>query len=90
MSQHFFGTSKGKTYAITTFKEDVMLKSAKELLSQGVNEASWLTSRGEKTELTLYIVPSDEIDEEYLSGFEKLFNFVRDESERYGIFLGNR
>ena len=67
-----------------------MLKSAKELLSQGVNEASWLTSRGEKTELTLYIFPSDEIDEEYLSGFEKLFNFVRDESERYGIFLGNR
>ena len=90
MKQDFFSPSKGYTYEITLFQSDRMLKMAKELLSQGVTEAPWLTSEGKVMELNLYVVPSDEINEEYLSGFEKLFNFVRDESGSYGIFLGNR
>lgn len=75
---------------VVVFGGKRMRKRAEELLSQGVYEATWMTLRGEPTRQMLYIVPVDEINEEYLSGFEKLFNFIRDKNENYGIFLGNR
>ena len=72
------------------FQGKRMRDRAKEMLQGGVLDASWENLEGEDSGLNIYIVPLADIDEEYLSGFEKLFNHIKDETGEYGIFLGVR
>jgi len=80
----------GREIEAVVFQGDRMRAKAKEIVSQGRYEASWENPEGEESGLKIYVVPLEKVDDTYLSGFERLFNHIRDESGEYGIFLGTR
>ncbi len=79
-----------KETEVIVFQGKRMRTTAEEMIARGESEAVWKTSRGEDTNLRLYIIPIEDFNEAYVDGFEKLFNHIKDESGKNGIFLGIR
>lgn len=84
-----FGENNQEIEAVV-FQGKRMREKAIEMLKAGHCEAAWENSEGGESGLKIYVVPLESIDEAYLSGFEKLFNHIKDESGENGIFLGIR
>ena len=75
-----------KQTATVVFQGKRMREKAKDMIAKGLSKAQWRNPQDDTSMLYIYVVPTGEINDDYLSDFTSFFNFIRDESGNYGIF----
>jgi len=73
----------GRQIEAVVFQGKRMRAKAKDMIAQGLSKAQWKNPQGDTSMLYIYVVPTGEINDDYLSDFKSLFNFIRDESGNY-------